>query len=156
MEIQHATLGPGWRHSKCFQGGRANRASKNVRLYLRAIAWRSGNLTIRGAHRCNQKWATSCHRRSAHKGGFDHGMTTRRSLKGPIFSAIQDCPTTLKFQMLKLLLERGVDLNRSYSAGRGTTLHSALQISDIEIAEMLLKYDANANGKWLHCGIRKH
>jgi hypothetical protein len=82
-------------------------------------------------------------------GGFDmNNLKTPRCLKGPLFVALHDCPYRTRTMMIKLLLGRAADPNKTYEKVRGTLLQGVFAAGvkqRTEIITMLLEHGADPN-----------
>ncbi|KAL4919089.1 ankyrin repeat-containing domain protein [Aspergillus aurantiobrunneus] len=80
-------------------------------------------------------------------GNFDINQESVEYLKGPLFTALYDCDPAVRDEMVKMLLERGADPNRTYSTVSGTALQAALQQRRRRIVGLLLDHGADPNAR---------
>ncbi|GFF56651.1 isoform Er9 of ankyrin-1 [Aspergillus udagawae] len=82
-------------------------------------------------------------------GGFDIHMHTESFFKGLLMTAILDCNAKTRPQVVRLLLEYGVNPNQTFSEGRqrvsGTPLQRAILREDVETMRALVEYGADVN-----------
>jgi ankyrin repeat protein len=92
-------------------------------------------------------------------GGYDFNMRTPSFFKGLLMTAILDCKADTRPEIVRLLLEHGVDPNRTFSEGlhrvTGTPLQRAILKGDVETMSLLVEYGADVNatsvgrdGRW--------
>lgn len=92
-------------------------------------------------------------------GGFDIHMHREVFFKGLLMTAILECNAKTRPQVVRLLLENGVDPNHTFTEGRqrlsGTPLQRAILKGDLETTRSLVEYGADVNatsvarhGRW--------